>query len=267
MPPWHAPFLALPSLTLCPPASASTMRSNLRGSAPSLPPLSAPASWPCPAPCLLALPRPPLLPRPLGHWPSVSPSPSSLCPPGIHFAEQYARHPSHSLFTFLPPGALVPRQVARTSPCTRLWPFFLYARPAPPCPPCPLPPLALRRTLCRQVARMSHARTWPLSSVPSGWLAPRCGRPPLPQPPLEPPPRASTPNAAGGAALVGPGCPPARVSLYPPRRLVAGGDPSHKSARDRKKIDIEKIYIYIYIYIYYIIYIYIYIYITTPLSP
>ena len=122
-------------------------------------------------------------------------------------------------------------------------------------PPClPLPPLpfslstlrrTLRRTLCRQVARMSQARTWPLSSAPSGWLAPRCGCPPLPQPPLVPPPRAATPNAAGGAALVGPGCPPARVSLYPPRRLVAGGDPSQKCARHRKKIDI---YIYIYIY-------------------
>ena len=50
-PPWHtmlvlvrhAPFPALPSLTLRPPASASTVRSNLRGNAPSLPPLSAPA--------------------------------------------------------------------------------------------------------------------------------------------------------------------------------------------------------------------------------
>ena len=71
----------------------------------------------------------------------------------------------------------------------------------------------------------------------AGWLAPSCGRPPLPQPPQEPPPRAASPNAAGGAALVGPGCPPARVSLYPPRRLVAGGDPSEESARHRKKID------------------------------
>ena len=53
----HAPFPTLPSLTLCPPASASTVRSNLRGNAPSLPPLSAPAPWPCPAPCLLALPH------------------------------------------------------------------------------------------------------------------------------------------------------------------------------------------------------------------
>ena len=154
---------------------------------------------------------------------------------------------------------------------------------------------------------MSQARTWPLSAASSGWLAPRCGRPPLPQPPQEPPPRAATPNVAGGAALVGPGCPPARVSphlhlahqlysgrrtaraakeasrcgcpplpqppqeplprvavpnaaggaalagpgcpparvsLYPPRRLVAGGDPSKVPVRDRKK---KNIYIYIYI--------------------
>ena len=113
-------------------------------------------------------------------------------------------------------------------------------------PPClPLPPVpfshstlrrTIRRTLCRQVVHMSQARTWPLLAVSSGWLAPRCGRPPLPKPPQELPPRAATQNAAGGAVLVGPGCPPARVSLYPPRGLVAGGDPSHKSARNGKKI-------------------------------
>ena len=131
----------------------------------------------------------------------------TLSIPGIHFAEQYAWHPSLSPFTFLPSGALVPGQVARTSHCTRLWPFSLYVRPAPPSPPCPLHPLSLRRTLCRQVARMSQARTWPLSSAPSGWLAPRCGRPPLPQSPQEPLPWAVTPNAAGGAALVGPAAP------------------------------------------------------------
>ena len=53
----HAPFPGLPCLSLCPPASASTVRSNLRGNAPSLPPLSAPAPWPCPTPCPLALPH------------------------------------------------------------------------------------------------------------------------------------------------------------------------------------------------------------------
>ena len=99
---------------------------------------------------------------------------------------------------------------------------------------------------------MSQARTWPLSAALSGRLAPRCDRPLLPQPPQEPLPRAATPYAAGGAALVGPGCPPARVSLYPPRRLVAGGDPSQISARHRKKIEI---YIYIYIYIYVCMYV------------
>ena len=77
------------------------------------------------------------------------------------------------------------------------------------------------------------------------------GCPPLPQLPQEPPPRVAVANAAGGAALEGPGCPPARVSLYPPRRLVAGGDPSQKPARKRKKIDGSCIiYIYVYIYIY-----------------
>ena len=87
---------------------------------------------------------------------------------------------------------------------------------------------------------MSQARTWPLSAASSGRPAPRCDRPPLPQPPQEPLPRAATSYAAGG-----PGCPPARVSLYPPRRLVAGGDPSQISARHRKKIDTQKEYIYI----------------------
>ena len=142
----------------------------------------------CPGPLALSCPlsaRPPSsslapLPRPLGPWPSVSLSLPSLYPPGIHFAEQYARHPSHPLFSLPPPGALVPGLVARTSHCTRLRPLSLYARPASPSLPCPFPSRTLRRTLCRQVARMSQARTWPLSAASSGWLAPRCGRPPLP---------------------------------------------------------------------------------------
>ena len=154
-------------------------------------------------------------------------------------------------------------------------PAALYSRPTSPSLPCPFPSLLsaghyaghfvgkshacrrhalgpslpallfplsslrriLRRTLCRHGARMSQARTWPLSAASSGRLAPRCDRPPLPQPPQEPLPRAATSYATGGAALVGPGCPPARVSLYPPRRLVAGGDPSQISARHRKKIE------------------------------
>ena len=74
------------------------------------------------------------LTRPLCPGPSVSLSPSSLYLPGKHFVEHYAWHPSLCPFTFLPSVALVPGQVARTSHCARLWPFSLYARPAPPSP-------------------------------------------------------------------------------------------------------------------------------------
>ena len=125
----------------------------------------------CPGPlalsCFLSA-RPPLssrapLPRSLGPWPSVSLSPSSLYPPGIHFAEQYARHPSHSPFTLPLPGALF--RPHRPAACGPLLPPYL-----------PLPPLpfslstlrrTLRRTLCRQVARMSQARTRPLPPCPA----------------------------------------------------------------------------------------------------
>ena len=81
---------------------------------------------------------------------------------------------------------------------------------------------------------MSQARTWPLSAASSGRLAPRCDRPPLPQPPQEPLPRAATSYAAGGAALVGPGCPPARVSLYP-RGAWSPGGIHHKYLQDIEK--------------------------------
>ena len=81
---------------------------------------------------------------------------------------------------------------------------------------------------------MSQARTWPLSAASSGRLAPRCDRPPLPQPPQGPLPRAATPYAAGGAALVGPGCPPARVSLYP-RGAWSPGGIHHKYLQDIEK--------------------------------
>ena len=281
MPPWHALFPALPSLLLCPPASASTMRSNSRGSAPSLPPLSALAPWPCPAPLCspsLVLPcPPPQVPwsLALGLSVPVLPLPSRHTVRGA-IREAPLPLPLHLAAPWCP-GPV----------CTRLRPSALYSRPTSPSLPCPCPSLhfaghyaghfvgkshacrrhapglsllalpfplstlrrTLRRTLCTHVARMSQPRTWPLSAASSGWLAPRCDRPPLPQPPQEPPPRAATPYAAAGAALVGPGCPPARVSLYPPRRLVTGGDPSQISARHRKKIDI---YIYVYIYIYHI---------------
>ena len=56
----HAPFPSLPHLTLVPPASASTVWSNVRGNPPSPLPLFAPAPWPFPAPCLLVLSHPPL---------------------------------------------------------------------------------------------------------------------------------------------------------------------------------------------------------------
>ena len=130
----------------------------------------------CPGPLALSCPlsaRPPSsscapLPRSLGPWLSVSLSPSSLHPPGTQFAEQHARHPSHSPFTLPLPGALVPCAPARS---------LQPSSPALPPPPSPaLFPLythifTLRRTLCRQVARMSQARTslpalpFPLSSL------------------------------------------------------------------------------------------------------
>ena len=104
-----APFSALPSLTLCPPASASTVRA-IR-STPSLPPyLPRP-----PGPVL-----PPVSPCPAPHpWlqglrPPVSLSPSSLYPLGVHRAEHCARQPSHYLSPLLPPGVLSSWYVART---------------------------------------------------------------------------------------------------------------------------------------------------------
>ena len=209
--PW---FLALGvSVPVLPLPSRHTLRGTIR-EAPLPLPLDLAAPWrpgslrsgPQPA-ALYSRPTPPSLPCPFPSLPS---------------AEHYAGH-----FVGMPHA------------CRRHTPG-----PSLPAPPCPLSTLCrtLRRTLCWHFARMSQARTWPLLAASSGGLAQRCDCPPLPQPPQEPPPRAATPNAAGGAALVGPGCPPARVSLYPPRRLVAGGDPSQISARHRK-------YIYIYIYI------------------
>ena len=78
------------------------------------------------------------------------------------------------------------------------------------------------------VANGNSARflaVWALAMSAVGWLAPRCGRPPLPQPPQEPPPRGATPNAAGGAALVGPGC----RGAWPP------GGIDHKYLQDIEK--------------------------------
>ena len=126
----------------------------------------------CPRPLALSCPlsaRPPSsscapLPRSLGPWLSVSLSPSSLYPLGIQFAEQHARHPSHSPFTLSLPCALVPSAPART---------LRPSSPALPPPPSPaLFPLytyifTLRRTLCRQVAGTSQARTRPLPPCPA----------------------------------------------------------------------------------------------------
>ena len=195
-------------------------------------PICSPSLLPLPGPTLpLVCPSSLALPcnssRASGSLAFCLPVPILPLPPGVHCAEQYARHPYHySLFTFLPPGVLVSWQVARTLHRKRTRRFSLLPLLASPSLPCPFPLLMLCRTLCRQVARTLQACTWLLPLVSSVRFAPRCGYPPLPQPPQEPPPRAATPNAAGGAALAGPGCPPARVSLYPPRRLVAWGDPS-----------------------------------------
>ena len=187
VPSWHAPCPALPSLPLCPPASTSTMRSNSRGSAPSLPSLSALAPWPRPAPCLLALPRPlvPPFPGPLVPGPRCPyPRPSSLHPCCLHFAEQFARHPSHSPSTLPLPGALVPSAPARclrpSSPAVPPPPspalFLLYTpqytsqvtllacrmhvagtRPAPPSPPCPVPSLHYAGHSAEHCVDTSHA--------------------------------------------------------------------------------------------------------------
>ena len=184
VPSWHDPCPALLSLPLCPPASTSTMRSNSRGSAPSLPSLSALAPWPRPAPRLLALPRPLVPPRSLGHWPSVSLSPSSLHPPCLHFAEQFARHPSNSPSTLPLPGALVPFAPARSlrpsSPALSPPPspalFLLHTpqytsqdtllacrmhvagtRLAPPSPPCPVLSLHYAGHSAKHCVDTSHA--------------------------------------------------------------------------------------------------------------
>ena len=164
MPPWHALVPALPSLPLRPPASASTLRSNSRGSALSLPPLSVLAPWPCPAPCLLALPRPHVPPFP---GPLV-PGPQCLCP-RLPFTLPACISRSNTRGT--PPTP--------PSPCRSLVPWFcLHRSPRPSSPALPPPPspalaplysylLSPRWTLCRHVARMSQVRFRPLPSCPA----------------------------------------------------------------------------------------------------
>ena len=177
-----------------PPASASTVRSSSRGNPPSLLPPSAPAPWPSPAPRVFVLPRPPLLPFP-GPW---VPGPLSPCP-----------RPRFSLPAYTSRSNTRGTSPTPSSPCSPLAPWLLglwhACRIAPACGLCPstpalppppspalLPPYRLRRTLCRQVARMSQARTWPSShdatqdTAPLGvdrFVAARRGAPPCPVPP------------------------------------------------------------------------------------
>ena len=165
MPPWLALFPALPYL----PSALRPARVQCGAIrvaplplcslslpwplGPVLPPVCSPSSSSC-AP----------LPRSLGPWLSVSLSPSSLYPLGKQFAEQHARHPSHSPFTLPLPGALVPSAPARS---------LRPSSPALPPPPSPaLFPLytyifTLRMTLCMQVAGTSQARTRPLPPRPA----------------------------------------------------------------------------------------------------
>ena len=133
---------------------------------------------------LLALPRPLVPPRSLGHWPSVSLSPSPLLPPCLHFAEQFARHPSYSPSTLPLPGALVPSAPARSqrpsSPALSPPPspalFLLHTpqytsqdillacrmhvagtRLAPPSPPCPVLSLLYAGHSAKHCVDTSHA--------------------------------------------------------------------------------------------------------------
>ena len=194
MPPWHALVPALPSLPLRPPASASTLRSNSRGSALSLPPLSVLAPWPCPAPCLLALPRPhmppfpgPLVPGPLCLRPRLPftlpacisrsytrgtpPTPPSPCRSLVPwFCLHRSPRPSSPALPPPPSPALAPLYsyfcphaghfVGMSHACRRF--ASGPSLPAPPFPPSS-PRRTLRRTLCMQVACTSQARTWPSS--------------------------------------------------------------------------------------------------------
>ena len=267
---------------------------------PLLPPLSALAPWPCPAPCLLALPCPlvppfpgPLVPGPRCPCPrppftlpaytsrsntrGTPPTPPSPCHSQAPWFRPHRPAACGPLLPpFLPPlpcplpspysaGHYAGHFVGKSHACRRHAPGH-----SPPALPFPLSSLRriLRMTLWRHVARMSQARTWPLSAASSGRLAPRCDRPPLPQPPQEPLSRAATSYAAGGAALVGPWLPPGQGFAVPPaapgRR---GGSITNicktwkTNSTARYKIFTTHIYIHIYIYMYIYIYIYIYTYI------
>ena len=122
-------FLSPPLPYPRPPASASTVRSSSRGSAPSLLPPSAAAPWPSPAPRAFVLPRPPLLPFP-GPW---VPGPLSPCPRPLFILPAYTPR-SNTRGTSPTPS----------SPCRPLAPWSLglwhACRTAPACGLCPSTP-------------------------------------------------------------------------------------------------------------------------------
>ena len=130
---------------------------------PLLPPLSALAPWPCPAPCLLALPCPlvPPFPGPL------VPGPRGLCPRPPFTLPAYTSRSNTRGTPPTPPSPCHSRRPGsvRTGP----QPAALFSRPSAPSLPFSLSSLrrTLRRTLCRQVARMSQARTRPLPPCPA----------------------------------------------------------------------------------------------------
>ena len=115
-----APFSALPSLTLCPPASASTVRSNSRGSAPSLPPsLPRPPGPVLPPVCSPSLTLP--CPSSLLAGPPASCLSVPLLPLSPRRAPCRAMHKAAlpPLSPLLPPGVLSSWYVARTLYRTR----------------------------------------------------------------------------------------------------------------------------------------------------
>ena len=217
----------------------------------------------CPGPLALSFPRsarPPSsslapLPRPLGPWPSVSLSPSSLYPPGIHFAEQsrgIPRTPS-SPCRPLVPWSLGLWHARRTAPACGLCP----SSPALPPPPSPaLFPLGHYAGHCvgKSQARRRHVAGTHLASI-GGVVG-------LVDTTLWPPAAATAPagtaaagshsKCRGGRGPGRPRLPPGQGFTVPPAAPSRRGGSITKICKNRKKIDY--IYIYIYIYIYPLIY-------------
>ena len=151
MPAWHALLPALPSLLLCPPASVSTTWSNSRGSAPSLPPLSAPAPGPVlPPVCSPSL----VLPCP----PSQVPWSLALCL-SVPVLPLPSRHTLRGAIREAP----LPLPLHLAAPwcpgpvCTRLRPLALYSRPTSPSLPCPFPSLHFAGHFAGHLVGKSHA--------------------------------------------------------------------------------------------------------------